>query len=146
MHAFPKSLHFNQDRQDSSWIFLRITKSTHFHIYFRLDWNAVIWEMCACSAMCNSLWPHEVIVHHAPLFMQFSRQEYWNGSLFPPPGYFPNQGIKPTTLMSPAPAGGFYFTTGPLVIWGSEVIILRNPILSMSIKYLLIYSTHLYIL
>ena len=100
MHAFPKSLHFNQDRQDSSWIFLRITKSTHFHIYFRVDWNAVIWEMCACSAMCNSLWPHEVIVHQAPLFMQFSRQEYWNGSLFPPPGYFPNQGIKPTTHVS----------------------------------------------
>ena len=31
----------------------------------------------------------------APLFMGFSRQEYWNGWLFPSPGDLPNPGIKP---------------------------------------------------
>ena len=45
-----------------------------------------------------------------PLSMEFSRQEYWSGLLFPPPGDLPNPGTEP---MSPALAGGF-FTTEPL--------------------------------
>ena len=40
-----------------------------------------------------------------------SRQEYWSGLLCPPPGYLPDPGIKPASLMSPMLAGGF-FTTG----------------------------------
>ena len=47
----------------------------------------------------------------APLPMEFSRQEYWNGLSCPPPGDFPTPGIEPTSLMSPALAGGF-FTSG----------------------------------
>ena len=35
----------------------------------------------------------------APLSMEFSRQEYWNGLPFPPPGGFPDPGIE---LASPA--------------------------------------------
>ena len=31
----------------------------------------------------------------APLFMGFSRQEYWSGFPSPPPGDLPNSGIKP---------------------------------------------------
>ena len=38
----------------------------------------------------------------APLSMGFSRQEYWSGLPFPPPGEHPNPGIKPE---SPALAG-----------------------------------------
>ena len=41
--------------------------------------------------------------------MGFSRQAYWNGLPFPPPGDLPDPGIKP---MTPALAGGF-FTTAP---------------------------------
>ena len=33
--------------------------------------------------------------HHAPLSMEFSRQEYWNGLPCPPPGHLPNPGIEP---------------------------------------------------
>ena len=44
------------------------------------------------------------VAHHAPLSMEFSRQEYWNGLPFPSPGYLPDPGIKPT---SPALADGF---------------------------------------
>ena len=47
----------------------------------------------------------------APLSMGFSRQDYWSRSPCPPPGDLPNPGIKPTSLMSPMPAGMF-FTTG----------------------------------
>ena len=31
----------------------------------------------------------------APLFMRFSRQEYWSGLPFPSPGDLPHPGIKP---------------------------------------------------
>ena len=31
----------------------------------------------------------------APLSMGFSRQEYWSGLPFPPPGDLPNPGIEP---------------------------------------------------
>ena len=47
-------------------------------------------------------------------FMEFSRQNYWNRLLFPPPGDLPHPGIKPMSLASPALVGGF-LTTEPSV-------------------------------
>ena len=38
------------------------------------------------------------VARQAPLSMEFSRQKYWSGLPFPPPGDLPNPGIKP---MSP---------------------------------------------
>ena len=35
------------------------------------------------------------VAHHAPLSMEFSRQEYWSGLLFPSPGDLPDPGIEP---------------------------------------------------
>ena len=49
----------------------------------------------------------------APLFMGFSRQEYWSGLPCPPPGDPPNPGIRPRSLISPALAGGFFTTELP---------------------------------
>ena len=43
--------------------------------------------------------------------MGFSRQEYWSGLPFPSPRDLPNPGIEPTSLMSPALAGGFFTTS-----------------------------------
>ena len=51
------------------------------------------------------------IALQAPLFMGFSRQEYWNGLPCTPPGAVPDPGIKPTYLMSPALAGRFFTTS-----------------------------------
>ena len=45
-----------------------------------------------------------------PLSMEFFRQEYWSSLPFPPPGDFPNPGIKPR---SPALAGRFSTTVPP---------------------------------
>ena len=39
------------------------------------------------------------VAYQAPLSMEFSRQEYWSGLLFPSPGDLPNSGIE---LWSPA--------------------------------------------
>ena len=46
----------------------------------------------------------------APLFMGFSKQEYWNGLLCPPPGDLPNPGMEPVSHMSLALAGRFFIT------------------------------------
>ena len=51
------------------------------------------------------------VSHQASLSMGFSRQEYWSGLPCPPPGDLPNPGLKPTSLMSPALAGGFFIAT-----------------------------------
>ena len=45
------------------------------------------------------------VVHHAPLSMWFSRQEYWSGLPFPSPGDPPDPGTEPT---SPALAGWYF--------------------------------------
>ena len=43
----------------------------------------------------TTLW---TLTHQAPLSMGFSKQEYWNGLLCPPPGNLPNPDIKPESL------------------------------------------------
>ena len=35
------------------------------------------------------------VVHETHLSMEFSRQEYWSGLLFPSPGALPDSGIEP---------------------------------------------------
>ena len=53
------------------------------------------------------------VAHQAPLSMGFSREEYWSGLPFPPPGDLPDPGIEPGFSASPALVSGF-FTTMPL--------------------------------
>ena len=55
--------------------------------------------------------PWTVAYRTVALCMGFSRQEYWSGLPFPTPGHLPNPEIRPTSLMSPALAGGFFITT-----------------------------------
>ena len=55
------------------------------------------------------------VAHQAPLFMEFSRQEYWSSLPFPTLEDLSDAGIKPEVLATPASAGGF-FTTGT-AIW-----------------------------
>ena len=38
------------------------------------------------------------LAHQAPLSMEFSRQEYWNGLPFPSPRDLPNPGVEPRWL------------------------------------------------
>ena len=55
------------------------------------------------------------VAYQVPLSMGFSRQKYWSGLPCPPPGDLPNPGTKPTSLMSPSLAGGFFTTSST---WG----------------------------
>ena len=57
--------------------------------------NAVKGNMCQVpSVISDSLQPYG-LTHLAPLSMEFSRQEYWNGLPCPPPGDLPYQGVEP---------------------------------------------------
>ena len=51
------------------------------------------------------------VAHQAPLSMEFSRQEYWNGLPFPSPGDLPVLWIEPASPMSPALVGMFFITS-----------------------------------
>ena len=67
-------------------------------------------------------------VHQAPLSMRFSRQEYWSGLPFPPPGDLSNPGIAPACPMSPALAGRFFT---PSATW--EAHFAKQPTLNESL-------------
>ena len=58
------------------------------------------------------------VVSQAPLSMGFSRQEYWCGLPFPPPGKVPHPGIKPLSLMCPTLAGEVFTTNAS---WEAQV-------------------------
>ena len=53
----------------------------------------------SCLTLCN---PMDCRVHQAPLFMGFSRQEYWSGLPCPPAGYLPNPGVESTSPAAPS--------------------------------------------
>ena len=66
----------------------------------------IYWElyacMLSCSVMSDSVTPWTLALQ-APLFMKFSRPEYWRGLPFPPSWDLPDPGIE----------GGFFTTEPP---------------------------------
>ena len=62
----------------------------------------------------------------APLFMKFSRQEYWSGLPFPSPGDLPDPGNEPGSPALQAdpllsePPGKLYKEIDPLICCGGE--------------------------
>ena len=73
-----------------------------------------MWQLIItlCSVVSDSVTPWTV-AHQAPLPMKFPRQEYWSGLPFPTPGDLPSSEIKPTSLVSPVLAAGFFTTLTP---------------------------------
>ena len=65
----------------------------------------------SCVQLSETPWN---LAHQAPLSMEFSRQEYWSGLPFSPPGHLPDPGIELVSLTSPALAGGFFI---PSATW-----------------------------
>ena len=57
------------------------------------------------SCLFVTLW---AVARQAPLSVEFSRQEYWSGLLFPTPGDLPHPGIELASVTS-ALAGEFDF-------------------------------------
>ena len=54
--------------------------------------------------------------------MGFSRQEYWSGLPYPPPGDLPDPGIEPESLKSPVLAGRLFTTSAT---WEAQTLATR---------------------
>ena len=61
-----------------------------------------------------TLW---TVARQAPLSMGFSRQVYWSGLQYPPPGDLPNPEIESAPLTSPALAGRFFIMS---ITWEAQ--------------------------
>ena len=53
-------------------------------------------HVCLGAQSCLTLCDPTTVIHQAPLFMGFSRQEYWGGLPFPPPGDLLNTEMEPS--------------------------------------------------
>ena len=84
----------------------------------QLHVRACILSCLSCVQLCAAPW---TVDHQAPLSTGFSRQQYWSGLLFPPPEDLPDPGIEPTSLKSPALAGGFFTTSASWEAWSSSM-------------------------
>ena len=78
----------------------------------------VLFSMCVCSVMSDSLQPQS---------MECSRQEYWSELPFPTMGDLPDPGNKLEALMSPALAGGFFTTTTTWEAAETTLVLLYHP-------------------
>ena len=86
------------------------------HLFSNLNYShQVVLLLCACVALSHVLlfatpW---TVACQDPLSMGFSRQEYWSGLPFPPPGSLPDPGIKSAYPAPPALASKFFTTEPP---------------------------------
>ena len=83
------------------WIHAGVPESLH---QFTWNYHSIVHGLCVLSHFSRfqlfvTPW---TVAHQAPLFMGFSRQEYWNGLPCLPPGNLPDSGIKPTSSVAPA--------------------------------------------
>ena len=81
-------------------------KGSHWLVYFEV----IKGESVNHSVVPDFATPWTV-AFQASLSLGFSRQEYWSGVPFPPPGDLPDPRIEIASLMSPELAGGFFTTS-----------------------------------
>ena len=82
--------------------------------------------LCEHAGMLSCVQPFATpwtVAHQAPLSTGFSRQEYFREFPFPSPKDLPDPGVKPLSLVSPAPAGRLFTTSAT---WDFEVTQLES--------------------
>ena len=126
---WPRSHHCSPSMEFSGyWLTVMIYRIGFLYIsrqlvtFSRADWIFV----CVLSYFSRiwlfaTLW---TIDCQAPLSVDFSRQEYWNGLPYLPPGVLPDQGIKPTSSTSPV----LQAVSWMLSHWESPACIYRTSI------------------
>jgi len=77
-------------------------RGERIHVYIWLSPFAVTVPITVTTSLTGYAW---TVAYQAPLSMELSRQEYWSGLPFLPPGDLPNSGTEPASLVSPALAG-----------------------------------------
>ena len=68
---------------------------------FSLHFSEIVLSCAVLSPVCHFV-ALSTVAHQAPLPMELSRQEYWSGLSFPPPGNLPDPGVEPTCAASQA--------------------------------------------
>ena len=68
-----------------------------------------VWKKELVAPLCLTLRIPWTATHQAPLFMEFSRQEYWTGLPFPTPGNLPNPRFEPKSPTLQADSFFFFF-------------------------------------
>ena len=81
-------------------------------------------SILSCVRLFVTSW---TVACQAPLSMEFSRQKYWSGLLFPSPGDLPNPGIEATS----STLADIFFTTVPL----GKLFPLKSGLFSFSLEY-----------
>ena len=76
--------------------------------YFYFSHNYTVMHCVHAQLLSQIFATRWTVAHQAHLSIEFSRQEYWSGLLFPPPGGLPDPGIKPTAPVFPELAGRFF--------------------------------------
>ena len=67
-------------------------------------------RVCACIRNCVCLFATPwTTAYQIPVSMEFSRQEYWNGLPLPSPVHLSDPGVEPTSPVSLALPGGFFY-------------------------------------
>ena len=79
-----------------------------------------------CLTLCQL-----TVAHQAPLSMGFSRQEYWSGLSFPPPGDLSDPGIKPRSLALQADSLPLSHLGSPLMILIYDFGFWKNPMFNL---------------
>ena len=120
-------------KKDSAFIETAVSPQPHPDFRLRNSSLVILSSVLCCAVLsCFShvqlfvtLW---TVVHHTPVSMGFSTQEYQNGLPCPPPGDLPDPGIEFVSLMSPALAGGFFTTsaTWEVPIWSNIEILIET--------------------
>ena len=118
------------------------------HLFFGVCFRSSLGLRSMCVRVLSSfslvwffvmLW---TLARQSPLSNGFSRQEYWSELPCPPPGDLPNPGIEPTSLMSPALAGGFFTTSdsweAPFVVYYGYISFLLQLLVISGINYLIL--------
>ena len=78
----------------------------------------------SCVWLFVTLW---TIARQAPLSMGFSRQEYWSGLLFIPPGHLLKPGLESMSPAFPALGGGFFTTWETLIsFWSTSICLSKS--------------------
>ena len=93
----------------------------------------VVVELCMRVQSLSCVWLFATpwtVARQAPLWMEFSRQEYWNRLAFCILGYCPDPVMEPMSPESPALGSGFSTTEPP----GTPYLFYTVPLISISTK------------
>ena len=119
----------NSKIERSDTLFLGMS---HYNNTKKIIWELFIHEVRLVLSRVQLFVVSWRVACQAPLSMEFSRQKYWSGLPFPPPGDLPNPGIKLASLVSPALADWFFTTVPSGKPIHEEYLCANNPILKLN--------------